>query len=132
MWYLQAADWFFLFFHSALVVFNLFGWIPRLTRKWNLLTLGLTAFSWLVLGLFYGIGYCPLTDWHWTIRELLHKPPMPHSYIQFLIVELTGLEFSRELVDTGTGITFGAALIASVTVNAGDYFKKRSAKPTQQ
>jgi uncharacterized membrane protein YeiH len=59
MFWLVSLDYFFIAFHSALIIFNLFAWIPRFTRRWNLISLGLTAFSWLGLGLFYGIGYCP-------------------------------------------------------------------------
>ncbi len=125
MWYLHALDYFFLIFHSAFIVFNLFAWIPRLTRRWNLIALGLTAFSWLGLGLFYGIGYCPLTHWHWIVRDELHKPPMPNSYIQFLVEEGTGLHFSAVLVDTMTAVLFSAALLASLFVNLRD-MKKQS------
>jgi hypothetical protein len=27
------------------------------------------SLSWFGLGLFYGIGYCPSTDWHWRIKR---------------------------------------------------------------
>jgi len=41
------------------------------TRKANLILLLLTGLSWFGLGIFYGWGYCPLTDWHWKVlREL--------------------------------------------------------------
>ena len=35
-------------FHLAIVLFNLFGWIPRGTRKVNFITILLTAASWFV------------------------------------------------------------------------------------
>ncbi|MCK5838377.1 MAG: DUF2784 family protein, partial [Bacteroidales bacterium] len=63
----KLADTFFIIFHTALTLFNLFGWIWQKTRKLNLIILLLTGFSWFGLGIFYGIGYCPLTDWHYRV-----------------------------------------------------------------
>lgn len=113
----HVADTFFFVFHIALILFNLFGWIPSRFRRLNLITLLLTAFSWFVLGIFYGFGYCFLTDWHWAVREKLGEAPESYSYIHFLITELTGLEIPERLVDLFTAILFFAALAASVVVN---------------
>ena len=54
----------FFIFHTSLIVFNVAGWAWRATRRWNLLTLSLTAVSWFAMGLWYGVGYCICTDWH--------------------------------------------------------------------
>ena len=43
-------DKFFFVFHSSIILFNLFGWIWRKTRRWNLLLILLTAASWTFLG----------------------------------------------------------------------------------
>jgi hypothetical protein len=67
-------DVFFLVFHASLILFNLFGWMFRKTRVWNLVTLLLTGLSWTLLGIFYGFGYCPFTDWHFQVLEELGKP----------------------------------------------------------
>lgn len=116
----KLADTFFFVFHIALIVFNLFGWIPAATRKWNLITLGATAFSWFILGIFYGFGYCFLTDWHWQVREHLGYSTTSNSYIHFLLVELTGISVKEELVDVFTVILFFAALATSVVLNIRD------------
>ncbi|MBA4054816.1 MAG: DUF2784 domain-containing protein, partial [Marivirga sp.] len=79
----QIADYFFIVFHVGLIFFNLFGWIHIKLRKWNLITLSLTALSWFALGIFYGFGYCFLTDWHWNVREKLGQPIHSNSYIHF-------------------------------------------------
>lgn len=107
----------FIIFHTALILFNLFGWIWRRTRRWNLATLLLTAFSWFVLGLWYGWGYCPCTDWHWQVRRELGYTDMPNSYIKFLVELWTGIEVSAYTVDLWTGILFGLALLISLYVN---------------
>lgn len=117
-------DYFFIFFHTALIIFNLFGWIYQKTRKLNLITLLLTAFSWFFLGIWYGFGFCFCTEWHWLVRMKLGKT-MPDSYIQFLINEITGLHINERLVDAATLSFFLIALILSVTANIRDYRKKK-------
>jgi hypothetical protein len=98
----------------------MFGWIWKSTRRLNLITLLLTAFSWIILGIWYGFGYCFCTDWHWQVRRELGYTDMPNSYIKFLVDLWTGIEVSAYTVDLWTGILFVVALAASLCVN----FKK--------
>lgn len=114
---------FFFVFHVALIVFNLFGWIWTPLRKWNLVTLGLTAFSWGVLGIFYGFGYCFLTDWHWAVRDQLGYDTSSHSYVHFLVTEPTGISIGEGTVDLWTGILFVAAVVLSIWANVRDKLK---------
>src|SRR5688572_4300525 len=95
----QILNVFFFLFHIALILFNLFGWIFRPLRKWNLITLGITAFSWIILGIFFGFGYCFLTDWHWQIREKLGYTHPYSSYIHFLVGTLFDVHVSATLVE---------------------------------
>lgn len=120
----QLLDIAFLIFHSGLILFNLFGWIWETTRRWNLATLLLTAFSWFGLGIFYGWGYCPCTHWHWMVRRKLGDISMPNSYIQFLIEEMTGATFKASLVDFFTVVLFSAALLISIFLNFRNFKKK--------
>lgn len=122
---LKIGDTFFFVFHIGLILFNLFGWMVKSLRKWNLITLGLTAFSWFVLGAFYGFGYCFLTDWHWQIRDELGYETPFNSYIHFLVVTLFSLSVSEQLVDILTGTLFSAAIILSIVTNLRDYKKSR-------
>lgn len=96
----QFLDVFFFVFHSMIVLFNLTGWIWRKTRIPHLIFLVSTAFSWFVLGIWYGFGYCPCTDWHWQIREILGYSDPPASYIQFLLHKLTPIRLPDNTVDT--------------------------------
>ncbi|HYV91764.1 MAG TPA: DUF2784 domain-containing protein [Chitinophagales bacterium] len=121
----QLLNYFFFSFHTFLILFNTFGWIFRRTRKWNLLTLSLTAFSWFVLGIWFGWGYCFCTDWHWKVREHLGYHDMTNSYIQFLLLKFTGKNFQESLVDTVTAAVFFASYALSIFVNVNDYAKKR-------
>lgn len=120
----QVTDIFFFVFHISLIFFNLFGWIFKSLRRWNLLTLGLTAFSWFVLGIFYGFGYCFLTDWHWQVRERLGYVTDSNSYIHFLFTTLFPISISENVVDWLTAIFFFAALIMSVVSNVLTLQKK--------
>lgn len=114
---LLVADYFFLVFHTGLIVFNLTGWMWRPLRKWHLACIVLTFASWLLLGIWYGLGYCPLTDWHWDILRQRGKRGLPDSYVGYLLERLLGLSMKAELVD---GFTVGFAVLAltlSIKVN---------------
>ena len=113
----QVLNVFFFVFHTAIILFNLFGWLWKSTRKWNLLTLTATGFSWFGLGIWYGWGYCPCTDWHWQVRLALGYRDMPYSYVKFLVDKLTGLNVNAALVDTLTVVSYFVALGASIWVN---------------
>jgi hypothetical protein len=122
---LKLLDLFFIIFHTILIFFNLFAWIFRKTRKLNLIILVLTGASWFILGIFYRIGYCPLTDWHFTVLEKLGHTHLPNSYIKYLADRITGLDFKPELVDNITLISFFAALAISTCLNFKDYRNKK-------
>jgi len=114
---LKLLDFFFIVFHSLLILFNLFGWVFRKTRVLNLVTLTLTGISWFGLGLFYGIGYCPLTDWHFNILEKMGKTDLPDSYISYLLMRFTGIRFWESNIDRLTLILFLLAFMISLIVN---------------
>jgi len=121
----RILDLFFVFFHSALTLFNVTGWIWRKTRLANLITLLLTGFSWLFLGMIVGSpGYCPLTDWHFRILEKMGKANLPQSYIKYLADRLTGLDFDPVLVDKVTLIVYLAALILSASLTVNRFLRK--------
>ncbi len=123
---LKIFDILFTLAHVALIGFNLLGWIWKRTRKAHLVVLVLTAASWFVLGIWYGWGYCPLTDWQWEIKEKLGEKNLPNSFVKYAVDKLTGLDINPSLVDTVTVGCLVAALLASVYVN---FFmrKKKSA-----
>lgn len=106
--------------HTSWVVFNCVGWIWRRTRPWHLATMALTAVSWFGLGVYYGWGYCPCTDWHWQVRARMGFDDPP-SYIQLLISELTGLDISTAWADAVTVSVFGLAAVLSVVLNLRDW-----------
>ena len=122
----QILNVFFFLFHIALIPFNLFGWIFRPLRKWNLITLGITAFSWIILGIFFGFGYCFLTDWHWQIREKLGYTNPYNSYIHFLVETIFDVHVSAAMVDRYTAIFFAAAVTMSIITNFGLFRRRKT------
>lgn len=124
----QVLNYFFFFFHSGILLFNCLGWAFRSTRKWNLLTLLLTSFSWFFLGIWYGWGYCLCTDWHWEIREKLGFMDHSNSYVHFLFLKLTGIDIKEKLVDQLTAAIFFMSLVISIWLNINDYRSKRKSR----
>lgn len=114
---LRLIDIFFLLFHSFLILFNLFGWIWKKTRKINLFTLLITLASWIGLGFFYGWGYCFLTDWHWRVLEKMGQTNLPNSYISYLVDRLVGIDLSGISANYLTTMLFILAFLTSIYVN---------------
>lgn len=116
----KVLNVFFFVFHIALILFNVFGWLVPAWRRLNLWTLGITLFSWVVLGIFYGFGYCFLTDWHYAVRDKLGLITESNSYIHFLITRLSGIPIPERTVDIGTVVIFLVVVIISVVLNIRD------------
>ena len=127
MWY-SFLNIFFFVFHTLFTLFNMVGWIFPRTRRLHLITLLLTAFSWFILGIWYGWGYCFCTDWHWDVRQKLGLVDSSHSYIHFLIFKLTGADLNPRLVEKGTLIVFLISAGLSILVNTRDW-RRRKNKP---
>ena len=125
---MKFLDIFFTVFHTCLVLFILFGWIWKKTRKLNLICILLTAASWLFLGIFYGLGYCPLTDWHFNILRKLGYTDLPDSYLSFLFTRLTRLQIEQSLVDAVTMWGLIIALMISLYLNLRHCFKPAGRK----
>lgn len=123
MWY-SFLNYFFFVFHTCFTLFNMLGWISRITRKWQLITLFLTAVSWFVLGIWYGWGYCFCTDWHWSVREHLGYHDQQRSYIHFLLLKTTGANFNETLVENATLIGFLLSFVLSIWLNIKDHQKR--------
>lgn len=119
MWY-SFLNVFFFVFHTLFTLFNITGWMFHKTRRLNLITLLLTAFSWFVLGIWFGWGYCFCTDWHWKVREHLGYDDQRRSYIHFLLLKLTGIRFDETLVDNATLVIFLISLGISIRLNLKD------------
>ena len=124
-WLCKCVDIGFFVFHISLILFNLLAWIWARTRKWHLVSLLLIVLSWFGLGIFYGWGYCFITDWHWGVRRQIGLEVTSNSYIHFLILETTGVDLPETLVDQFTFIIFFILLFISLILNIRDLLHKR-------
>ncbi len=113
---LAFLDILFFVLHTALMGFNLVGWAWRRTRVAHLIALSLTAFSWFVVGAFYGWGYCFCTDWHFRVRERLGYADPDTNYVQLLINKLFGASITAETADWIAMSAFIAIVIATAFV----------------
>lgn len=119
----------FFVFHTILIVFNVFGWIPKKTRKWNLACLLLTLAGWTILGIWYGTGYCICTDWHWQVREAMGIHETSSSYIVLLTRNISGWDPPVALANSAAMWTFIVAFTMSVALNVRDWMAgKRQAR----
>lgn len=120
---LHVLDWGFLIFHSSLILFNCFGWIWKRTRLANLITLVLTGLSWTLLGIWYGLGYCPFTEWHWQVKYRLGQTDLPRSYLKWLADTPTGMDVSPYWTDVVAAVVFATALALSIGLNVRDWHR---------
>ena len=110
---LQFYDIGFTIFHSAFILFVLFGWIHPRTQRIHQFALLFTLIAWLLIGWYVGtIGYCPLTDWQWDIKRQLGERNLPSSFTEYVGEKLTGLDLNKTYVDivTAAGLAFGVIM----------------------
>jgi len=119
---LKLLDIFFTILHLVIILFNLFGWAWPKARKFHLVFVGLTLASWFILGFWYGMGYCPVTDWQWDVKEKLGETNLPNSFVKYFADKLSGRDFSPELVDRVTLTSFLVAIAVTIYVN---FFRHR-------
>ncbi len=124
MWY-KFLDIVFFVFHTLFTLFNITGWAFKKTRRLHLITMALTLFSWFVLGIWYGWGYCFCTDWHWDVREKLGYTDRSGSYIHFLIIKIFGLNLDTQMVEIITMVIFLVCLVLSVWYNGKTWSRLR-------
>src|SRR5688500_4808879 len=99
-------DFLFTLLHILIILFNLTGWIWKKTRKAHLIVVALTFASWFIMGIWYGWGYCFLTDWHWRIKEKNGETNLPDSFIKYMADKITGQDIDAGLIDLFTVILF--------------------------
>jgi len=118
-------DYFFLVFHTLFMLFNAFGWLVIKWRIAHLISLLLTGGSWFILGIFYGIGYCPFTDWHWIVLREMGETDLPASYVQYLLDRVFNISVTPSFADYLTVSVFFVALAISLYINISVYYKSQ-------
>jgi hypothetical protein len=113
----KILDIFLTLLHLAIIGFNLFGWIWKRFRKLHLICIAVTAACWFILGIWFGIGYCPITDWQWHVKAQLGETNLPDSFITYYADKISGKSINPDLISTLTAVCFFAAALLSVYVN---------------
>ena len=111
--------------HILIILINLFGWILPATRRFHFVFIVVTAFCWFILGIWFGMGYCPITDWQWRIKEQLGERNLPASFITYYINKITDKNFSDSFINLFTLLFFVLAAMLSVYFN---FIKRRKRK----
>ncbi len=124
MFWMKIIDICLTIFHIGLILFFILGWICKRTRKVHYLLVIIIATSWFLLGLFYGFGYCFLTDIHWRVKMLLNEENLPISFIKYILDKITGKDFNEIWVDYITLAVFICVLIISTFLYIKDKRKK--------
>jgi Protein of Unknown function (DUF2784) len=114
---LKLLDIFYTCIHLLIIGFNLFGWIWPKTRKLHLIVVTVTLLCWFGLGIWYGWGYCPVTEWQWDVKEKLGETNLPNSFVKYFGDRITGRNFPAPLVDRVTLISFLLAIGITIYVN---------------
>jgi len=87
-----------------------------------LITVAATAFSWFILGIWFGWGYCPITHWQWNVKKQLGERNLPNSFIKYYADKISGKDSDPKIVDTITLIVFLTVIVLTVILN---FFNKR-------
>lgn len=120
---LQLLDLSLTLLHLLIIGFNLLGWVWSAARKWHLISIIITACSWLLLGIWFGLGYCPITDWQWDVKSRLGEVNLPDSFIEYLLNNMLKMSVATSLIDALTAVGFALAAALSIYLNLAD--KKR-------
>ena len=97
--------------HLFVITFNLVALTKKNMRQYHFILINLTAFSWLILGYFYGWGYCFLTDIHLYIKGLLGEINLPSSYIAYLLSWFS-ISINQDFVDLVIALIFSLLFFA--------------------
>ncbi len=114
---LNLLDILFTLLHIVIILFNVFGWISPKTRRLHFLFILLTAASWFILGIWFGVGYCPVTDWQWNVKRQLGEQILPPSFIEYYAEKISGNDFSHSFINKVTIVVFLLAALLSVYFN---------------
>jgi hypothetical protein len=114
---LKLLDLLLTILHFAIIGFNLFGWVWKPLRRAHFIVVCTTAACWFILGIWFGIGYCPITDWDWQIKAKLGELNLPNSFIKYYADKIAGKDVDSSLIDALTAGGFFIAALLSVYFN---------------
>jgi hypothetical protein len=109
--------------HIAIIVFAMTGWMFPQLRLAHLVLVLLTLGSWFILGHWLGRGYCPVSDWHWKVKDALGGGRPRGTYIHLLLQRIARRELPSSSVDRvvviGTIVLAGISAVLNITSLTG-------------
>ena len=120
---LMVLDFLLTILHIFIIGFNLLAWLWKPTRRLHFWFAMATLGCWTILGIWFGLGYCPITDWQWNVKTQLGEQNLPASFIKYFVDKITGLNINSDLIDALTLLFFLAAIGCSVKLN---FFSKKA------
>jgi hypothetical protein len=63
------------------------------------------------------MGYCPVTDWQWEVKEKLGETDLPASFIKYFADKISGNDIPVKIINTGTLIGFIIAVLGTIWAN---------------
>jgi len=99
--------------HGVIIIFTLFGWILPATRLAHLCWIVVTLCCWYVLGIWFGMGYCPVTDLQWRLKKKMGIGRPEKTFVQFWLERITRRAWTIRGADCLTeGITMVSGAIS--------------------
>ena len=107
--------------HLSVIGFFLVGWLLPSLLLWHFLLSLSILFSWLVLGYFFGFGYCLITDLQWRLKASMGEQPETPYYVKYMLNRCGGAHVPAHLSDAVTTWLFFGVLIVSTGLMAGRF-----------
>lgn len=104
--------------HVSIIVFVLVGWVFPSLRRFHFVLLVLILSSWFILGRWLGVGYCPISDWHWKLKGSLGEGRPEGTYIHHVLQKLTGKTLNSPRVDKMTTLVTLTLATLSLVLNS--------------
>jgi hypothetical protein len=106
------------FFHAGIISFVMIGWIFPSLRLAHLVFMILMLGSWFLVGRWLGAGYCPITDWHWKLKDSLGEGRPKGTYFHLVLQNFTRKKLNSDAIDKGvlvaTMVIAGLSLILNL------------------
>ena len=113
----SVLDIFFNFIHLLIIFINCFGWAWEKTLKLNIFLLLATIVSWSILGIFFGLGFCFLTNIHFIFLNSIETTAIPFSYLDHLLIDSLDLKISSKIISLFSILVIFASLGVSIKKN---------------
>ncbi len=115
--YFDKIDLFFNLLHIIVILINSLGWVFNITLRPSLYLIIVTLFCWTFLGIFQGIGFCPLTYMHSQYLYTNYEFRLPFSYLDYLLINNFNLPLTSKMISITSVLVIFISLIINLKKN---------------